>query len=133
MLPIIEEYISFADLKRCAAEKRSQETTDWVKVSITASRGYLERKSPNFPLKLCRIRKELALRYYQLMTGHVVIAPYLKHKIKMSDSDSCWWCEKDVHHTREHLFKECPHWKEDIQMFWRKVAEEVGPRWKRYQ
>lgn len=38
----------------------------------------LERKTPNFRPDLRRIRKELASRYYQLMTGHAIVAPYLK-------------------------------------------------------
>jgi hypothetical protein len=25
------------------------------------------------------------------------------------------------------------HWKEDIKMFWDKVAWDVGPRWKKYR
>jgi hypothetical protein len=62
-----------------------------------------------------------------------VIAPYLKHEIKTSDSDTCWWCEKDIRQTRDHLFKDCIYWKEDIKMFWRKVAKDVGPRWRRYR
>jgi hypothetical protein len=80
---------SFAHLKCRAAEKKSKETSDWSKDSIAASWGYLERKTPNFRPKVHRVRKELASHYYQLMMGHVVIAPYLKHKIKTSDSDTC--------------------------------------------
>ncbi|KAI5783400.1 hypothetical protein FPQ18DRAFT_298663 [Pyronema domesticum] len=88
MLQIIDEYVSFAHLKRRSAERR-KETADWSKASIAASRGYLEWKTPNFRPKLHRIRKELASRYYQLMTGHAVVGPYLKHKIKTSDSETC--------------------------------------------
>jgi hypothetical protein len=117
----------------CMSEKRRQESSDWWAESIAASRGYTKRKTPNFRPELHRIRKELASRYYQLMMGHAIIAPYLKHKIKTSDSDTCWWCEKDVRQTREHLFKECSCWKDDIRFLWRHVERDVGPRWRRYK
>lgn len=61
------------------------------------------------------------------------IAPYLKHKIKSYESDTCWWCEKDVRQTREHLFKECSHWKDDIRILWQQVERDVRPRWKRFK
>jgi hypothetical protein len=82
MPPIIDKYVSFAHLKRRAAEKKRKETGDWSKDSIAASWGYMEHKTPNIRPKLHRVRKELASRYYQSMMGHAVIAPYLKHKLR---------------------------------------------------
>jgi hypothetical protein len=96
MPPIIDEYVSFTHLKRCSAEKRRKEAFDRLKASIAASRGYQARKTPNIRHKLHRTWKVLASRYYQLMTGDAMIAPYLKHKIKTSDPDTCWWCKKDI-------------------------------------
>jgi hypothetical protein len=90
MPPIIDEYVSFTLLERCSAEKKRKETSDWSKASIAASHGYLARKTPNIRQKVGHTWKELASRYYQLMMGHAVIAPYLKHKIKTSDSDTYW-------------------------------------------
>lgn len=80
---------SRAYLKRTAAEKRYRESSDWWAPSIASSRGYLARKTPGFCPELHRVRKVLASRYYQLMMGHAVIAPYLKYKIQTSDSDTC--------------------------------------------
>ena len=34
----------------------------------------------------------------------------------------CWWCSKRKQ-TREHLFKECLTWKEEIRKLWREVGE----------
>jgi hypothetical protein len=64
------------------------------------------------------------------MTGHAMISPYLKHEIKTSDLDTCWWCEKDIRQRREHLFKYCMHWRDDIRMFWTKVEQDVGSGWR---
>ncbi|KAI5802362.1 hypothetical protein FPQ18DRAFT_300497 [Pyronema domesticum] len=53
--------------------------------------------------------------------------------IKKSDSDECWWCEIGKRQTREHLFKECLHWKVEITELWRRVSKDVGwrnHRWK---
>lgn len=63
--------------------------------------------------------------------GHVFIAPYLKYKIKTSDSDTCWWCEIGKRQTREYLFKKCIHWKVEIKVLWRRVQREVG--WRNYR
>jgi hypothetical protein len=133
MRPIIDKYVSFAHRKRRAAEKKKKETGDWSKDSIAASRGYLECKTPNVQPKVHRVRKELASCYYQLMMGHAVIAPYLKHKITLLDSDTCWWCKKDIRQTWVHVFKDCIYWKEDIKMFWRKVVKDIRPRCRRYR
>ncbi|KAI5788763.1 hypothetical protein FPQ18DRAFT_392212 [Pyronema domesticum] len=34
-------------------------------------------------------KKEVASRFYQLLTGHAVIAPYLKEKLKKTEFDAC--------------------------------------------
>lgn len=59
----IPQFASRAVLKRTAAEKKRMESSNWWKQSIKESRGYLERKTPNFRLKLHRVRKELASRF----------------------------------------------------------------------
>jgi hypothetical protein len=126
------QFTSRAFLKRSAAEKKRRESSNWWKQSIADSRGYLERKTPNFRPELHRTPKELASRFYQLMMGHAVIAPYLKYKIKTSDSDECWWCEiPGKRQTREHLFKECIHWKDEIKRLWKRVEKDVG--WRHYR
>jgi len=48
--------------------------------------------------------KTVASRFYQLKTGHALIGPYLK-KIGERASDICWWCDRGVKQSREHLFK----------------------------
>jgi hypothetical protein len=124
---LLTNVASAAYLKCRAAEKKRSEAVEWATPSIVASRDYKAPKTPRFRPELHRVRKELPSRYYQLMTGHTVIAPYLKYKIKTADSDECWWCEvPGKRQSREHLFKECLHWKEEIKELWRKVRRVTG-------
>jgi hypothetical protein len=122
---------SRAYLKRTVTEKRRRESSDWWAPSIESSRGYLPPKTPGFRPELHRVRKVLASRYYRLMMGHAVIAPYLKYKIKTSDSDTCCWCDIGIRQSREHLFQECLHWKREITELWRRVQRESG--WRQYR
>ncbi|KAI5788746.1 ribonuclease H-like domain-containing protein [Pyronema domesticum] len=71
----------------------------------------------------------VAARYYQLMAGHPVMASYLKDKLKMRDSDVCWWCALGRRQTHEYFFKECSRWKGEIKDLWRRVGKDVG--WRR--
>jgi hypothetical protein len=66
--------------------------------------------------------------YYQLMTGHAVLALYLKNKLKKRDSEECWRCQSGKKQSREHLFKECPKCKPEIREPWRRVGKDVGCR-----
>ena len=49
-------------------------------------------------------------------------APFLKEKFGWIESDTCWWCTKS-RQTREHLFKECSSWKQEIRKLWKEVGE----------
>ena len=63
-------------------------------------------ESPRIPRALQRTPKELASRFFQLWSGHAMIAPFLKEKFRWVEPDSCWWCSGG-RQSREHLFKEC--------------------------
>jgi len=64
--------------------------------------------------------KAVASRFYQLRTGHALIGPYLK-KIGKSASDTCWWCDRGVKQSREHLFNSCKKWKSQQAILWAEV------------
>ena len=49
-------------------------------------------------------------------------APFLRDKFKWVDSDQCWWCSSG-RQSREHLFKECRAWKNEIRKLWKEVGE----------
>jgi hypothetical protein len=55
--------------------------------------------------------ERLTTRYYQVITGHVVIGVHLKC-IKASTDDRCWWCHSGKRRTVKYLIKECQQWRE---------------------
>ena len=66
-----------------------------------------DRKArPRIRTALRRTGKGVASRYFQLLSGHAMIAPFLKDKWGWTDSDACWWCDGG-RQSRDHLFKEC--------------------------
>ena len=88
---------------------------------ITLGRGG-RRDVPRIPEILRKTPKALASCYFQLASGHAMIAPFLKEKFGWIESDICWWCTKS-RQTREHLFKECSTWKKEIRMLWKEVEK----------
>jgi len=56
----------------------------------------------------------------------MLIAPFLKEKLKKSDSDQCWWCETGKRQTRDHLFKKCRRWKAEINVLWITIGKKLG-------
>ena len=54
-----------------------------------------------------------------------MIAPFLKEKFGWVEPDSCWW-RSGGRQSREHLFKECRTWKEEIRTLWKEVETFLG-------
>ena len=50
--------------------------------------------NPKIRTALRNTSKAMASRFYQLLSGHALIAPFPKEKWKWTDSDSCWWCKR---------------------------------------
>lgn len=48
-----------------------------------------------------------------------------REKWGSTDSDVCWWCERG-RQSREHLFKECIAWREEIRTLWKEAGEGSG-------
>jgi hypothetical protein len=68
--------------------------------------------------------KRVASRFYQLKTGHFLTAQYLNWTKKRATPE-CWWCRYKTQ-TREHVFKNCPEWKEQQKGLWAEVWKETG-------
>jgi len=83
---------SMAYLKRRATEAKTRGTKLWIAERIKRRRSYILPKKTGFRKELMGERKAIASRYCQLLTGHALISPFLKGKLK-TDSDQCWWCE----------------------------------------
>ena len=76
---------------------------------------------------VARSTKRLALRFYQLKTGHCLTGQYLNWT-KNRPTPQCWWCRYRTQ-TRDHPFKECPERKTQQKILWAEVKKETG-RWK---
>ena len=121
-----QENISMTYIKGRARKEANEE---WRKMitDLNRKRGHvtLRRKGntiPKIPEALRKAPKALASRFFRLASGHAMTAPFLKEKFGWIDSDVCWWCT-GRRQTREHLFKECPAWKQGIRRLWKEVGE----------
>ena len=72
-------------------------------------------------------RKRVAARFFQLLSGHPLITPFLRDRWGWIETDRCWWCEEG-RQSREHLFKECRSWGKEIKELWSTVGKISGKR-----
>ena len=75
--------------------------------------------------ELGKTRKELASRFYQLLSGHAAVAEHL-YRIGQTESDRCFFCGSGAVQTRHHLFVVCRRWKPEIKKLWQMVRVETG-------
>jgi len=115
-------------LQRKVTQRTVRETKEWIDLRICKRREYLPPRKPGLRSHLRREWKAVAARYYQLLTGHALIAPFMKERLKKVNSDQFWWCRSSRRQTREHLFKECAAWKAHINRLWRQVGRKLGWR-----
>jgi ribonuclease HI len=121
--------VSMARIRRRSTEARTRETARWIDERTRERRSYIPPRKSGWRKALRGERKALASRYYQLLTGHAITAPYMKEKLGKVDSDECWWCDAGVRQTRHHLFCECRAFRPQIVKLWKEVGEALG--WKR--
>ena len=74
---------------------------------------------------LNRTRKELASRFYQLLSGHAATAEHLR-RVGQARSDTCFWRGSGERQTRHHLFVKCRRWAPEIRRLWQRVGAETG-------
>ena len=85
------------------------------------------RLRPGIRPQLRGAPKTVATRFFQLLGGHAMIAPFLKERWGWVNTDECWWCDKG-RQSREHLFKECRTWEKEIRELWEAVGRASGAR-----
>ena len=75
--PTYRNEASLSYLKRVTTESRSKATRDWIRERVKRKHRY--RPPPNGKMRkeLSKTRKELAGRYYQLLSGNAAIAQHL--------------------------------------------------------
>ena len=69
------------------------------------------------------MRKELARRFYQLLSGNPATAPHLL-RIGQAPNDRCWWCGSGERQTRHHLLIRCRRWTPEIRRLWQRVEKD---------
>ena len=74
-----------------------------------------------------RSPEEDRVEIFQLMSGHAMMAPFLKDRWKWTDGDTCWRCERG-RPSREHLFKERTAWTQETRELWKEVRVASGRR-----
>ena len=74
---------------------------------------------------LSKTPKELASRFFQLLSGHAAVAEHLV-RIGQAESETCFWCGSGERQTRYHLFVKCRRWMPEIKELWQKVRTDTG-------
>jgi len=69
---------SMAYPKRQATEAKSRGKKEWIEERTKKRRSYIPPRKPGFRKELKSERKAVASRYYQLLTGHALVAPSSK-------------------------------------------------------
>ena len=123
------EETSLAHMTRVATETRSRETTEWITARVRPGRRY--RPPPGKGTRrtqLRRLRKTLAGRYYQLLSGHAETGTH-RVRFDRTDTPECWWCTSGEPQSRHHLFTRCPAWRPQTRRLWKDIREAC--RWER--
>jgi len=109
-LPFLD-YVSFSHVSRRLTEVKWEESKKEIKEmgkkSKHSYRYDLVKRGGNSAVM--EAKKTIAARFYQLESGHALIAKYILRIGKRSDM-KCWWCGHE-YQTRDHLFKWCKRWK----------------------
>ena len=69
-----------------------------------------------------RVRKTLAGRYYQLLSGHAETGTH-RFRFDRADTPQCWWCASGEPQSRHHLFIRCAAWRSQSRRLWKDVGE----------
>ena len=90
---------SLSHLTRKTTEARAEATTEWIRMHSGHRRRYRPPKGGKMRKALNRTRKEVASRFYQLLSGHAAVAEHLK-RIGQASSNRCFWCGSGEIQTR---------------------------------
>ena len=116
--------VSLAFLKTAVRRRANAEWREDIIRRRQGNRSFRapsEGEVPRIPEELRRSPKELASRFFQLASGHAMVAPFIREKFGWIGSDQCWWCSSG-RQTREHPFNNCVMWEREIRELWKKVG-----------
>ena len=105
---------SLSHLGRAAMEARTRATAQWASSRVRPEQRHRSPVGPGLRKKaLRRVRKSLASRYYQLLSGHAAIGSFPHEKVAgplRRESSERRRCSCGKRESRYHLFAECRAW-----------------------
>ena len=116
---------SLSHLTRVTTETRTNATSEWIRSHSGRHRRYRPPRGGKMRKDLNRAPKELAGRFYQLLSGHAATAEHLV-RVGQARSEACFWCGSGERQTRYHLFVKCKRWTPEIKELWQKVRVNTG-------
>ena len=116
---------SLSHLTRKVTEARSDAINRWIREHPGRRRRYCPPKGGKMRKALAKARKELAGRFYQLLSGHTAMGNHLL-RANQAKRDECFWCGSGERQTRFHLFVKCRRWKPEIRRLWQRVRLDSG-------
>ena len=120
------EYLGEASpyyLTRKTTEARSRASSEWIRGHVRKERRHRPPPGGRLRKGLGKVRKELAGRFYQLLSGHAATDPHLA-RIDQAPNDRCWWCGSGGRQTHYHLFIPCRRWSREIRRLWQRVEKD---------
>lgn len=100
---------SLSHLRRVTTERRSTAIGSWIRQRVERRHRYRPPPGGKMRKQLGGVRKELAGRFYQLLSGHAATADHLR-RFGQAQSDRCWECGSGERQTRHHHFIRCRRW-----------------------
>ena len=120
---------SLSHMTRVVTQVRSHEAAEWISRHVRPERRYrppsgrgLRRPQPR------QVRKTLAGRYCQLLSGHAATGAH-RLRFGMTDTSECWWCAGGEPQSRHHLFTRCRVWAPQAKKMWKAIGKAC--EWKR--
>ena len=109
-------------------ENRSRSMAQWVSSHVRPERRHRPPDGTGLRQRaLHKVRKSLAGRYYQLLSGHAAIGTFLHDRMtgpQRLESDKYWWCSRGKRRTRHHLFTEYQEWAPQIRRLWKRIGRD---------
>ena len=118
------EYLSEASLShftRKTTEARSKATRGRIRGHVKSERRYRPPPGGKLYKGLGKVRKELASRFYELLSGHAATGEH-PTRIGQAPSSECWWCGSGERQTHYHLFVKCRRWTPEIRKLWERAS-----------
>ena len=103
--------VNLPHLTKRAIEGLPRDTPQWITAHVCPKRRYRPPGGPGLRRKVLReVRKPIAGRYCQLLSGHAAIGPFLHERMTgplRLESSECRRCGSGRRGSRHHLFTEC--------------------------